>query len=85
MCACVLLNLLRGLIKKENIRELHNYMYMLKLCISTHGHDTGLLNKNTYSKLFSYFSTKGYVVGTPKSCLSETVLLKTFKKHVVKS
>ena len=28
-------------------------------------------------KIFSYFSTKTYVVGTQKDCLIETVLLST--------
>ena len=38
------------------------------------------------AKLFSYFSTKTYVVGTQKNCLNETVLLstKTYVKTPVK-
>ena len=30
---------------------------------------------SVYQKIFSYFSTKTYVVGTQKNCLNETVLL----------
>ena len=35
------------------------------------------LVKSAYPKLFSYFSTKTYVVGTQKNRLNETVLLST--------
>ena len=35
------------------------------------------LVKSAYQKIFSYFSTKTYVVGTQKNLLDETVLLST--------
>ena len=34
-------------------------------------------DKSAYQKLFSYFSTKTYVVGTQKNRLQETVLSRT--------
>ena len=37
----------------------------------------GLQIKVCIGKLFLYFSTKSYVVGTQKICLNETVLLST--------
>ena len=39
--------------------------------------ETGLQIRVRTGKLFSYFSTKTYVVGTQKNRLNETVLLST--------
>ena len=43
-------------------------------------------DKSVTGKLFSYFSTKTYVVGAQKNCLNETVLLGSFEhpKHMFK-
>ena len=70
--------MVEGIIDPMRIKDNHVFVILIR----TYFHfypltRTGLLLRVLNDDLFSYFSTKTYVVGTQKNRLNETVLLST--------